>query len=131
MFVKCEILAIESKPIKTSFTGIIFKENVRSYDLDNLDILKCFKPNDILRCRIISEQSSAGGSGKEASTLLSTVEDEMGVVYARSEESGMLMIPRNWDIMQCLKTKKKERRKIAKYDFGVTTTTEEDAQMKE
>ena len=97
--------------MKTSFQGIIFKENVRAYDLENLDLLTCFHPGDILRARVITEQ----GAGNQNSTLLSTVEDEMGVIFARSGESGELMIPRNWETMQCVKTRKKEKRKIAKF----------------
>jgi len=38
----------------------------------------------------------------------------MGVVFARSEESGFLMMPRTWNDFICVKTKKKEKRKVAK-----------------
>jgi exosome complex RNA-binding protein Csl4 len=60
---------VEGRPLKTSFAGIIMKENVRNFDLENLDLLDCFKPNDIVKAMVISEQ----GSGKEQSTSLSTV----------------------------------------------------------
>ena len=38
----------------------------------------------------------------------------MGVVFARSDDSGFLMWPRSWNELQCVKTKKKEKRKTAK-----------------
>ena len=53
-FAKAEILAVDGKPLKTIFSGIIFKESIRSYDIEGLEILKCFKPNDIIRARVVS-----------------------------------------------------------------------------
>eukprot|EP00347_Sterkiella_histriomuscorum_P000171 403376905 len=120
-FVKAEILAIENQPLKTVFQGILFKENVRTYDIDNLELLKCFRPNDIIRARVISEQ----GAGNQMSTLLSTVEDENGVVFARSENSGALMIPCTWNDFMCVKSKKKEKRKVAKPDVIGNSNNEE------
>lgn len=73
-------------------------------------MLECFKPNDIVKARVLSEQ----GAGREQSTSLSTTEDEMGVIYARSYESGIWMLPLNWTDLVCPKTKKKEKRKVAK-----------------
>jgi exosome complex component CSL4 len=63
-----------------------------------------------VKAKVLSQQSA----GNQQSTLLSTVEDEMGVVFARSNESGLLMIPLTWNDFVCVKTKKKEKRKVAK-----------------
>ena len=63
---------------------------------------------------MVSEQ----GAGNQNSTALSTVEDDMGVVFARSDESGQLMIPRSWNEMQCVRTRKKEMRKTAKPELN-------------
>ena len=46
--------------------------------------------------------------------LISTGENELGVVIARSEMSGVKMVPVSWTEMQCPKTYNKEFRKIAK-----------------
>ena len=46
--------------------------------------------------------------------LVTTAENELGVVIARSEMSGMKMVPVSWTEMQCPKTYNKEHRKIAK-----------------
>ena len=46
--------------------------------------------------------------------MLSTLEDDMGVKYAWAASSGKLMVPRNWTEFQCVVTKQKEKRKVAK-----------------
>lgn len=96
--------------LKTTFQGIIFRENVRSYDHEEIDLLKCYRPNDIIKAKVLIEQVG----GKESSTMLSTVDDELGVVFARCEESGSLMFPRSYTQCQCPLTGVKERRKVAK-----------------
>ncbi len=115
-FAKAEILAIVDQAdhneyilLKTTFQGIIFKENVRSFDLEGVQLQKCFRPNDIIKAKVLTEQLG----GKESSTALSTVDDELGVVFARSEESGVLMIPRSWNQSQCPITGRREKRKNA------------------
>ena len=65
---------------------------MRSFDLEGVELHKCFRPNDIIRAKVLTEQLG----GKESSTALSTVDDDLGVVFARSEDSGVLMIPRSW-----------------------------------
>ena len=56
-FCRIDILAIEEKPLpaNTHFTGIIFKENVRDYDRDNIKMYKCFVANDIVKAKVIQE----------------------------------------------------------------------------
>ena len=80
-FCRLKILAINNRPLaqNSHFTGIIFKENVRDYDRDGIQMHKCFVPNDIVKARVIQESSGQG-----TSCQLSTVEDTMGVKYAWS-----------------------------------------------
>jgi exosome complex component CSL4 len=52
------------------------------------------------------------GDGKRI--YLSTAGEELGVLYAKSELSGKLMLPYSWTEMICLKTGVKEKRKVAK-----------------
>lgn len=53
MYVRVEILAVENTPLKTTFSGIIRKEYVRSYDIEGLDLFKCFAPNDIVKAKVL------------------------------------------------------------------------------
>jgi len=46
--------------------------------------------------------------------LLTTAENELGVVIAKSEAAGEKMVPISWTEMQCPKTYIKELRKVAK-----------------
>ena len=46
--------------------------------------------------------------------MLTSAENELGVVIARSEVSGTKMVPIAWTEMQCPKTYNKEFRKVAK-----------------
>ena len=76
---------MDDKPLAsgTNFTGMIFKENVRDYDRDNVKMVKCFVPNDIVLAKVISEAQGGG-----MSATLSTAEDNLGVKYAWSQFSG-------------------------------------------
>ena len=92
-FCRVQILAIGTQPLNknSNFSGIIFKENVREYDRDNITMHKCFVPNDIIKAKVIQE-----ASGQGMSVQLSTVDDDLGVKYAWSQFSGQLMVPKNW-----------------------------------
>ena len=54
-FCRVKILAIDEQPLpaQTHFTAMLFRENVRDYDRDNLVMQKCFVPNDIIKARVI------------------------------------------------------------------------------
>ena len=69
---------------------------------------KCFRPTDIVLARVLSYGEASSGY------LVTTAENEFGVVIARSELSGEKMVPISWTEMQCPKTFNKENRKIAK-----------------
>ena len=98
-FAKAEILAIITDEVssktfvlKTTFQGIIFREDARNYDHDSIDLYKCFRPGDIVKAKVTTEQLG----GKENSTKLSTSDDDLGVILAHSEVSGVLLIPRSF-----------------------------------
>ena len=69
---------------------------------------KCFRPTDIVLARVLSYGEASSGY------LVTTAENEFGVVIARSELSAEKMVPISWTEMQCPKTFNKENRKIAK-----------------
>lgn len=103
---KCSIICIEDTVLREPFRGQIRKEDVKATERDLVEIYNCFRPGDIVLARVLS-------LGDAHSYLLSTAEDELGVVIARSE-AGSAMVPVSWTEMQCPKTYGKEFRKVAK-----------------
>lgn len=105
-FAKCLIYCVESTVLKEPFRGMLRKEDVRAKEKDKVEMYKCYRPGDIILARITS-------IGTMHSYNLSTAEEELGVVFARSE-AGFEMTPTSWSEMMCTKTFVKEPRKIAK-----------------
>jgi len=105
-FCKCAIICVQDTVLKEHFRGIIRKEDVRLTEKDKIEMYKCFRPGDIVLARVNS-------LGDAHSYVLSTAENELGVVIAHSE-AGEAMIPVSWTEMQCPKTLNKEFRKVAK-----------------
>ncbi|XP_032808375.1 exosome complex component CSL4 isoform X2 [Petromyzon marinus] len=105
-FARCQILFVGSTPLKGIFRGTIRKEDVRATEKDKVEIYKSFRPGDIVLARVIS-------LGDSQSYLLSTAENELGVVVGHSE-AGAQMVPISWCEMQCPKTHAKEYRKVAR-----------------
>jgi len=101
-----KILCLGPRPIKETFTGIIKQQDVRSTEIDKVEIYKSFRPGDIVQAEVIS-------LGDARSYFLSTAKNEHGVIFAKSV-AGATMIPISWTQMQCPKTKTKEYRKAAK-----------------
>ena len=56
--VRVKIMAINLQPVRTEFTGIIRKEDVRLVEMDKVQIYNCFRPGDILKANVISLVSS-------------------------------------------------------------------------
>ncbi|XP_068708595.1 exosome complex component CSL4-like [Montipora capricornis] len=104
-FCKVAILGVESTSLKESFKGTIRKEDVRATEKDKVEMYKSFRPGDIVLARVLTLHTQT--------YLLSTAENEFGVVFAKSE-AGAAMVPVNWCEMQCPKTRAKEYRKVAK-----------------
>lgn len=104
-FCKVAILGVESTSLKETFKGTIRKEDVRATEKDKVEMYKSFRPGDIVLARVLTSHTQT--------YLLSTAENELGVVFAKSE-SGAAMVAVSWCEMQCPKTKAKEHRKVAK-----------------
>lgn len=72
-----------------------------------VEVYKSFRPSDIVLAKVISL------GDVQSNYLLSTAENELGVVVARSE-AGVQMVPISWCEMQCPRTHTKEFRKVAR-----------------
>uniref|UniRef100_A0A8C0P7I7 Exosome complex component CSL4 n=1 Tax=Canis lupus familiaris TaxID=9615 RepID=A0A8C0P7I7_CANLF len=110
-FAKVHILYVGSTPLKNSFRGTIRFDLELSLNIPVLslqvEIYKSFRPGDIVLAKVISLGDA------QSNYLLTTAENELGVVVAHSE-SGVQMVPISWCEMQCPKTHTKEFRKVAR-----------------
>lgn len=106
-FAKCHIVCVGEVVLAEPFRGQIRKEDVRATEKDRVEMYRCFRPGDIVLARVISFGDASAGY------LLTTGENELGVVIAKSE-AGLSMVPVSWTEMQCPKTYVKELRKVAK-----------------
>ena len=86
--------------------GIIRKEDIRQFDRDAVEMFKSVRPGDVINARVLS-------LGDSRSYVLSTAENELGVILARSV-SGAIMVPLTFEEMQCPKTLSTEFRKVAR-----------------
>ena len=107
-FAKVMVECVRDITLSEAFRGQIRKEDIREFEKDKVEMYKSFRPGDILLARVLSLGEASSGY------LLSTAENELGVVIAKSEEGGVKMIPWSWTEMQCPKTYIKEFRKVAK-----------------
>ena len=114
-FCKLDILAVDGQPNSTIFVGIILQDNVRDFDKSNVDMHNCFRPGDIVKAKVVA--GVGGGTSRDSSIVLSTAEEDLGVVFARSPHTGALMVPRSWTDFECVQTKTKHKRKVAKPDL--------------
>ncbi|XP_069316657.1 exosome complex component CSL4 isoform X4 [Eulemur rufifrons] len=89
--------------IFSSLAGCLTK----SSENGSVEIYKSFRPGDIVLAKVISLGDA------QSNYLLTTAENELGVVVAHSE-SGVQMVPISWCEMQCPKTHIKEFRKVAR-----------------
>ncbi|NWY00276.1 EXOS1 protein, partial [Nothoprocta ornata] len=106
-FAKVHILYVGSTPLKSTFRGTIRKEDIRATEKDKVEVYKSFRPGDIVLAKVISLGDA------QSNYLLSTAENELGVVVARSE-AGVQMVPISWCEMQCPRTHTKDFRKVAR-----------------
>eukprot|EP01068_Selenidium_serpulae_P013836 Selendium_serpulae@DN6015_c0_g1_i1.p1 len=88
-----------------SYKAQIRLQDVRQYEVDKVNMLNCFRPNDILRAKVISV-----GTGV---FLLSTAPLDMGVVIAESAAGGALE-PISCKWMRCAVSGLLEPRKVAR-----------------
>ena len=94
------------------YEGAIRLEDVRSFvssskQEENIATVlgDCFRPGDLVVCRVIS-------MGDSRRYFLTTAETELGVV--RAQRKGVPMIPVSWKEMECPETGAREPRKCAK-----------------
>merc|ERR1712179_863591 len=87
-FCKCDIMKVGNIRMREAFRGMIRKDDVRATEKDKVEMYKCYRPGDIILARVIS-------LGDAQSYLLTTAENELGVVVAISE-AGSTMVPISW-----------------------------------
>ncbi|PIK56595.1 putative exosome complex component CSL4-like [Apostichopus japonicus] len=114
-FCSCAILGVEGKSLRETFRGMIRREDIRATEKDKVEVYKSFRPGDIVLARVLS-------LGDARSYLLTTAENELGVVLAQSE-AGVNLVPISWCEMICPKTHVKELRKVAKVQPDYIQTT--------
>lgn len=93
-------------PLQTPHEGAIRMEDVRTGATEQIALGDCFRPGDLVVCRVTS-------LGDSRRYFLSTAETELGVVRATTVK-GVAMIPISWKEMECPVTGIKELRKCAK-----------------
>lgn len=103
---KVLILSVDTYKLKKPLQGVIRREEIRATEKDSVSVFHSFRPCDIVRARVLSVGEGQG-------YILTTAENELGVVLARSSQGGH-MIPISWCEMQCTLTGKREKRKVAK-----------------
>ncbi len=104
--VDCQILMVEGRMLQSPFKAQIKLHDIREFETDNLDILDCFRPGDVIKAHVIS-------LGDSRNVFLSTCGEGYGVIMATSMHGGTLS-PISFELMQCQKTGDKEFRKVAK-----------------
>ena len=87
-----EIVCVNGKAVEDKFAGVIRTQDVRATEADKVDIYDCFLPSDVVRAKVIS-------LGDTRSYYLSTAENELGVVQAKSPFTGEAMVPVSWQEM--------------------------------
>jgi exosome complex component CSL4 len=106
-----QILCVGESPVRgNGFKGVLRKENVRAFEVDQLDLFNCFRMGDIIT-------ASVAALGGARSYELSTAGNHLGVIYALCAVSGEPMIPASWETMRCPITGTIEKRKVAKVEI--------------
>ena len=103
-----QILCVGKNPVRgVGFKGTLRKENVRAFEVDQIDLFDCFRMGDVIT-------ASVAALGGARSYELSTAANNLGVVHATCAVSGEAMIPASWETMRCSITGTIEKRKVAK-----------------
>jgi len=76
--------------------------------VDQVVMLDSFRPNDIIKAKVIS----LGDSSRNL--YLTTAAEDLGVLLAKNERSGQLMLPFDWTSMVDVKNGLQEKRKVGK-----------------
>ena len=103
---KVKIISVKDQILREPLHGIIRREDVRAMEKDTVEVSQSFRPRDLVKARVITH-------GESQTYMLSTAENELGVVWAKCE-CNTVMQPISWCEMQCSKRGHKEKRKVAR-----------------
>lgn len=103
---RVKIISVKDQILPQPLHGVIRKEDIRAMEKDTVEVFQSFRPRDLVRARVITH-------GEGQTYVLSTAENELGVVWAKCE-CGAVMQPLSWCEMQCSKRGDKEKRKVAR-----------------
>lgn len=105
---KCQICCIEDNVLKLPFKATLRKEDIAADNKDIIEVYKCFRPRDMILARVIGLSDQG--------YMLTTGEDELGVVVAFSEASKLgfdkHLLLRKWKI--------RFRSKFILHEFGIS-----------
>ena len=103
---RVQIISVKDQILPEPLHGVIRKEDIRAMEKDTAEVFQSFRPRDLIRARVITH-------GEGQAYVLSTAENELGVVWARCN-CGTIMHPLSWCEMQCSKRGDKQKRKVAR-----------------
>lgn len=84
--VAVQIVVAGDVKLRLAAKGMIRREDMQVSETDTLVMTNCFRPGDIIRCKVLS-------LGDRRQYFLGTAEKSCGVVYAKSATSQELMVP--------------------------------------
>jgi exosome complex component CSL4 len=86
-----DILAVGDMILPESAKGIIRREDVRLSEIDKIIMHECFRPGDLVIGGVIS-------LGDSRQYYISTADVDLGVRWARSQETGNILNPISWKV---------------------------------
>ena len=109
------ILAVDDVPCigeaygasDAGFAGLIRQQDTRATEKDKVIVAESFMVGDVVRAEVIS-------IGDERNYYLSTARNELGVIMAKSSETGGIMVPVSWKEVVDVKTGARGLRKVAR-----------------
>lgn len=97
---------VPTPPLTETFSGLLRSSDVRSSDIDTVELHRCFRPGDIVRAKVLS-------LGDQRAYYLTTAEDDLGVVRCKSKRTGAVLVPLDHKTVVCEETQETEERKAA------------------
>ncbi|PAA86628.1 hypothetical protein BOX15_Mlig019726g2, partial [Macrostomum lignano] len=101
----CTLLACNRVKLHPGFKAQIRREDVRATERDRVELADCFRAGDIVQARVLT-------LGQNGAYLLTTAQNELGVVVA-SGQHGSKLVPVSWNEMRCPITGQVYKRKVA------------------
>jgi exosome complex component CSL4 len=86
-----EIISVGDRALSQFPKGIIRREDIRLSDIDSVVVHECFRPGDIVIAAVIS-------LGDSRQYYLSTADADLGVRFAKSQNSDKLLVPVSWKV---------------------------------